>query len=240
MKKAFAFTLAETLIVIGVIGIVSALTLPNLNSSTGDKERVAKVKKIYQNLQDAFGRAEAVYVPFEEWFKSSDDSRQRTIRTGERISEFMKISKICGIESNGCFKNANYHRLNNSETERNIETNDKYYKLILADGSSVAISAARDEEVDATLSIFVDIDGFKGPHTFGKDLFVFGYVENQGVMPSGYGLSFSTLISNLKNGGLRAASWIIQYDNADYLQFTNNTGKCKNGNTVTEANPRCK
>ncbi len=57
MKKLMAFTLAETLIVMGVIGIVSALTLPNLNSSTGNKEVVAKVKKIYQNLNDAFGRA---------------------------------------------------------------------------------------------------------------------------------------------------------------------------------------
>ena len=46
MKKFVEFTLAETLIVMGVICIVSALTLPNLNSSTGDKERVVKVKKI--------------------------------------------------------------------------------------------------------------------------------------------------------------------------------------------------
>ena len=45
MKRFFAFTLAETLIVMGIIGIVSALTLPNLNSSTGDKENVARVKK---------------------------------------------------------------------------------------------------------------------------------------------------------------------------------------------------
>ncbi len=37
MKKLLAFTLAETLIGIGIIGVVSALTLPNLNSSTGEK-----------------------------------------------------------------------------------------------------------------------------------------------------------------------------------------------------------
>lgn len=45
MKKLIAFTLAETLIVMGIIGVVAALTLPNLNSSTGDKEKVVKVKK---------------------------------------------------------------------------------------------------------------------------------------------------------------------------------------------------
>ena len=86
MKKFFAFTLAETLIVMGIIGIVSALTLPNLNSSTGEKEKVAKVKKIYQNLNDAVGRAIAVYGPLDEW-KSNET------RLGDRITEFMKLSR---------------------------------------------------------------------------------------------------------------------------------------------------
>ena len=50
-NKTLAFTLAETLIVMGIIGVVAALTLPNLNSSTGDKEKVAKVKKVYSNFE---------------------------------------------------------------------------------------------------------------------------------------------------------------------------------------------
>ncbi len=61
IRKAFAFTLAETLIVMGIIGVVAALTIPNLNSSTANKEKVAKVKKVYQNLTDAYGRMNAVY-----------------------------------------------------------------------------------------------------------------------------------------------------------------------------------
>lgn len=32
MVKKIAFTLAETLIVMGIIGVVAALTIPNLNS----------------------------------------------------------------------------------------------------------------------------------------------------------------------------------------------------------------
>ena len=31
-KKSLAFTLAEILIVMGIIGVVAALTIPNLNS----------------------------------------------------------------------------------------------------------------------------------------------------------------------------------------------------------------
>ena len=91
-KKAMAFTLAETLIVMGVIGVVAALTLPNLNQSTNNKEKVAKVKKIYSNLNDAVGRAVAVYGPISEWYVNDKNYNDYCKRTFERITEFMKIS----------------------------------------------------------------------------------------------------------------------------------------------------
>lgn len=87
MKKILAFTLAETLIVMGVIGVVAALTLPNLNQSTNNKEKIAKVKKIYSNLNDAVGRATAVYGPINEW------SGLNKTKFFDRTTEFMKLSK---------------------------------------------------------------------------------------------------------------------------------------------------
>ena len=63
-----AFTLAEILIVIGVIGIVAAMTIPNLILSVEDKETVARVKKIYSNLSDAYGRSVAKYGPISGGF----------------------------------------------------------------------------------------------------------------------------------------------------------------------------
>ncbi|MBR1680751.1 type II secretion system protein [bacterium] len=89
----FAFTLAETLIVMGIIGVVAALTLPNLNSSTGDKEKVVKVKKIYQNLNDAMGRATAVYGPYDEWFVNDANAAAQRTRFAQRLTEFMKVTK---------------------------------------------------------------------------------------------------------------------------------------------------
>jgi len=226
MKKIFAFTLAETLIVMGVIGIVSALTLPNLNSLTGDKERVAKVKKIYQNLNDALGRAEAVYGPYEQWFINDTTDQAKAKRVGERLVEFMKVSKDCSTTTNQKCMNNNY------------DTNDKFYKVILADGTSFATAGP----VNAN-QIFVDIDGpAKGSGSSGKDFFVFIFSDD-GVIPSGYKDSFADLIQDCLGLGKYPSTWIIKYDNADYLQFqsvSGSTATCKNGNTVTEANPRCK
>ena len=80
-KRNFAFTLAETLIVIGIIGVVAALTIPTLNSDTNNKDKVTKVKKAYTVLEDAFGRMASEYGPLDEW--SSD------VLTSERVANKM-------------------------------------------------------------------------------------------------------------------------------------------------------
>ena len=64
---SLAFTLAETLITIGMIGIIATLTLPTLMSGTNDKEIVAKVKKTYANLNEALGHPIVyIYIEFEK------------------------------------------------------------------------------------------------------------------------------------------------------------------------------
>jgi len=223
--KMLGFTLAETLIVMGIIGLVAALTLPNLNSSTGEKEIVAKVKKIYQNLNDALGRAEAVYGPYDEWFvNDGENAFKMTTRAGERITEFIKTSKNCGQTANqGCF----------SDTD----VGDDDYKFITVDGTSIGFRV----KVNNDTSIFVDIDGpNKGSNTKGKDIFSFVVDwENHTIAPDNTHLTFENLVKECYNGN-SATTWIIKYDNADYLQFVDKTGKCKNGNTVTESHPRCK
>ena len=220
-KKVFAFTLAETLIVMGVIGVVAALTLPNLNSSTGDKEKVAKVKKIYQNLNDAFGRATAVYGPYDEWFVKDANDAAKTKRAGERLTEFMKTSKVCGMEANkGCMPNiAKYN--NYQSGSPNFDTSN-YYKVVLADGTALAIQANNN--------IYIDIDGpNKGPNTIGRDVFVFKFAEdNTGILTYGDGSDESSLLNLSIKYGQNSSTWIIRYDNMDYLKVDSN-GKCPNG-----------
>ncbi|MBR2526050.1 type II secretion system protein [bacterium] len=245
MRKFIAFTLAETLIVIGVIGIVSALTLPNLNSSTGEKERIAKVKKIYQNLQDAFGRAEAVYGPVSEWFVSDgNNDKKQAFRTGERVTEFMKISKYCKQEKNkGCFSSSGLHDLGGGDTAAILDDDDTGYKVITADGTSVLFYLTVQGN-DTKGSIAVDIDGpTKGSNAYGKDIFLFDWDNTEqklGFIPVCRELNFASLVSDVYAGGKCTAEWIVRYDNADYLQFKDASGNCKNGNKVTESNPRCK
>jgi len=200
----------------GIIGVVAALTLPNLNSSTGEKEKVAKVKKIYSNLEDAYGRAEAVYGPFNQW-------NSNTTKVAGRLTEFMKLSKDCGLTSSGaCFSNSvKFDVSSNLYVE-----NGAFYKAILADGTSVSIGpycTLSNYSCDSNnYAVYIDIDGVrKGANTVSKDVFAFRIKNNGEIVPFGeyYNENISLLTCDcLNHGGLTCTSWIVMNENMDYLK----------------------
>ena len=49
-----AFTLAETLITLGIIGIVAALTIPNMIAKVSEKRDSVRLKKVYASLTQAY------------------------------------------------------------------------------------------------------------------------------------------------------------------------------------------
>ena len=235
----YAFTLAETLIVMGIIGVVAALTLPNLNSSTGDKEKVVKVKKIYQNLNDAFGRAKAIYGPVSEWTQEDLTEVEKSARQAQRLLEFLKVSKDCSSKQ-GCWHNSVTLSLNGDTKSiaygNNFDKNTRDYRLILADGTAI--------NINQNFWIDVDIDGpNKGPNVMGKDIFAFGVADDE-LYPFG---SDKVLFEKNKypddcfNTGSSCARWVIDNGNMDYLKVDSN-GKCPDGKTVLDGttNTACK
>ncbi len=221
----------------GIIGVVAALTLPNLNSSTGDKEKVAKVKKIYQNLEDALGRAEAIYGPYNNWCSAGPQFCIQKKR--DRLLDFFKVSKVCD-SALACFKENGYY-LGKSGQDQILSFTA--YSFILADGTSVGFNGFV-LATSKTNRIAVDIDGpNKGTNTWGKDLFIFDInLDNNELLPSGYDISnFSDLKDECFIDGRSCAFWVINNDNMDYLKVGTD-GKCPDGKTVLDwtTNKTCK
>ena len=257
-RKALAFTLAEILIVMGIIGVVSALTIPNLNSSTADKERVAKVKKIYQNLEEAQERAVATYGPMKTWFVSDTSKKVATNKYADRIMEFMKVSKDCKQSVSGCFQNKNYKDSDNTDHGGgpNVWPDDR--KFNLADGASISLSiepvganackraddGTKFGESNRCGSLSVDIDGgLKGKNAYGIDFFQF-VITTDGIHPAGIENSNGGSSTNLVNWcfkkGNACTGWVIANDNMDYLK-TDASGKCPNGKVLNwTTNTSCK
>ena len=250
LKKSFAFTLAETLIVMGIIGVVAALTIPNLNSSTADKEKIAKVKKIHSNLEDAIGRATAVYGPIDEWFVGIDSSNTQAIneKYADRVIDFLKTSKTCkGDDQVGCIPLGNVYK-NLEGTNIKVAGEDDV-RVLLADGAALSLSIGTPDcsrsfySTDIALSrtcglVDLDIDGPKGPNTAGKDYFQF-FVTRDGIVPRGSQGSNENITDCFKLGS-KCTAWVIDNGNMDYLK-ADRTGKCPNGKTLNwTTNTSCK
>ncbi len=56
-KSSFAFTLAEVIIVVGVIGIVAQMTIPTLVKNVQRQQYIVSVKKAYNTLSSAYALA---------------------------------------------------------------------------------------------------------------------------------------------------------------------------------------
>ena len=227
MKK-IAFTLAETLIVIGIIGVVAALTLPNQNHATGDKEKVTKVKKIYSALTDAIDRAQVIYGDFGTWCKDeeiniSDDNIENAgnceKRIAKRVTEFMKLSKDCGFEE-GCFSSSASYYLDgsidfNNDIEGLVGSYNKTYMVTLSDGISLGFGKGK---------IQVDIDGpNKGKNQDGFDRFSFFLDQDTDrlypdVPYCDTGCLFDASGDLKSNNYILYTLWVIENGNLDYLK----------------------
>ena len=244
MKRLFGFTLAETLIVMGIIGVVAALTLPNLNSSTGDKEKVSKLQKIYSNLQDAFSRAEAVYGPVENWCPGCDNSKASAKFQG-RLLDFLKVSKVCDSSSE--------HTCFTEYDDNGFEYVQSTPAFILSDGSSIILIGQGHETSLAAPGItadvpekhvygliWVDLNGVnKGKNTGGDDIFSFTITSTGGIIPDG-GEYCLDKFDPSKEADFLATAWVLHTGNMDYLK--NKNGKCPDGKTVLNwtTNTTCK
>ena len=224
-----AFTLAEVLITLGIIGVVAAMTMPSLIQKHREKVTVTRLKKVYSTLSQALVAAINENGTPDLWdsyqYEDEEESEDTITRFAvKNLVKQLKIAKDCGYESKGCFVAGGYKNLAGS-AERDFENlNNRYYKLVLADGTLLAIegyganSVADDNRNYG--EIWVDINGKAGPNTSGKDLFLFLYKKYK-VVPYGYDKTDKSLKSlgciPKGNGGINCTAWVLINENMDYL-----------------------
>lgn len=175
-NKKVAFTLAEILITLGIIGVVVALTIPTLLANYKKKATVAKLKKVYTTLNQAYRLSEAEYASSAEW--ANDIQEVNTENVKKYVEKYwlpyLKIIKNCSSSRDCSYPNP-AKTLNNSEG-LDIVGNDRY-TLILPDGIMLAIVPfdwdGKNHVINGRQSFYVDLNGAKAPNVIGKDVFVF-------------------------------------------------------------------
>lgn len=233
-KKAVAFTLAEVLITLGILGIVMEMTIPTLMQNMAEKQTVGMLKKEYSTLSNAYTLAVQENGTPDNWdLKGSEDS-QGALNLLGKLTPYLKIIKNCGINT-GCWPDIKYKTLhgddadnfNQMTTRAKVQLNDgtliQFYtrdtNCAQARGTSLALS-----NICAGASI--DINGFKNPNKMGYDFFQF-YITKYGIIPTGTQLesdtynSFATTCSDTTKIGYGCTAWVLYNENMGYMHCNN-------------------
>lgn len=213
-----AFTLAEVLVTLGIIGIVAAMTIPTLIAKITEKRTVTQLKAAQSILAQALRAAEEEYGSPEGW-GISGYNQESAIKIANNLKTTMKIALDCGVEDNNnhCAPNQIYKLLNEKDNV-NFATGKEYYKIVLMNGSSIYIRGA-DGNYNTIAVFYIDTNGKAKPNIWGRDLFQFA-LRTDGLYPSGHPSisSASTAQScNKLNSGFGCAYYVLHNKNMNYL-----------------------
>lgn len=231
-NKKIAFTLAEILIVLGVIGVIAAYTIPTLVRQYQDQATLSAIRKEFSLIQQTI---KLIEVNGEgricDWYSGTDPSAAlATINTV--LSKYLKVAKNCGTDP-GCLPSENYKWLSNTVVGTPINFSDpSYSKMILADGTILMIYTSIVDKNGGSISFYVDVNGLKGPNRWGYDLFILvtssypeNYSTNQVLTAVGNKDSTnesplvpgcSSLSSGAAGRGRGCARWAVYKNTLDY------------------------
>lgn len=200
----FAFTLAEVLITLGIIGIVAAMTMPSLIANYQKKQTSAQLKKAYSTFAQALVSSQYDNGNSSEWEttepSSTYDDNLKYFETYWK--PYLRIVKMCKTMAECGYDIKNYASVSD-------RSNFKYYGqasnvpgFIYGDGTYAYLrpysynSTSDNPQLFQMLSI--DLNGPKKPNIIGRDVFQFQINISKGVI-SGVGDKNNCTISKINN-----------------------------------------
>ncbi len=174
LTRTKAFTLAETLITLGIIGVVAAITIPNLITNYKAKQLRSQFLRAYSLTQQAF-----------KLMEEDDVSLDPSTYTTQNFSGAFRRYFTGSMQCHGRHEKPCYHMNENaSDTYKtyNKAANFASYlfddgQFALADGTLFLI-----ENPSSSTDIFitVDINGTANkPNRAGYDLFTFQFTDGK-------------------------------------------------------------
>ena len=219
-----AFTLAEVLITLGIIGVVAALTIPSLVANHQEKATVSQLKKAYSTMSNALVLAMNEHGTVDQWGLTASGAGSDITGAAnfyEKISPYLVVLNDCKNKG-GCFYDGYYNTLG-TKKEQFAGTASNFYTFTLTDGTAIAIwttqSSTCTNDASAICAVlFVDINGKKKPNTTGRDGFWFR-VRNNRIVP--YGTTDEEFQSCAYIDGTypsrTCTAWVLYNENLDYM-----------------------
>ena len=100
MNRRIAFTLAEVLITLGIVGVVAAMTMPALIANYQNKELLVRVKKTYSTFCNAVNLAMSQSGGSE--ITSVFDTSNTSLQTAQNMQKYFNGAVLCNKTNNNC------------------------------------------------------------------------------------------------------------------------------------------
>lgn len=182
MKKNIAFTLAELLIALTILGVIAALTIPTLMKNVHNKQLEAGFKKSYSTISHTLKLMEI------DTGGALSVDNYKSVKFKNVFKKYVKYAFDCGNTSYNVASNKECAFYKSSLSTGYKTANGKNYApaehlddgaLILNDGTLVMFD--HQTFTDLSIKIFVDTNGYnKGPNRLGYDAFFLFILSNKG------------------------------------------------------------
>ena len=172
LSSLVGFTLAEVLVTLGIIGVVSAMTVPTLIQNHQRKTYVTQLHKFYNELSQALIQYQTD--------RNALNLKEAGLISNDALKLFFKsyfnVVNDCGEDAEPCFApNSNYRKINDSEHIGTLLD----YSIAIASGAAITFRSSI--RLDTIAILYVDINGPKGPNIAGRDMFAI-YIYNDGTV----------------------------------------------------------
>lgn len=217
-----AFTLAEVLITLGIIGVVAALTMPVLIANYKNKVFITKTKKVYSNIQNAIimAQQDSGNIGDNEFLFNVSDGY---LKVTENFAKYINGATVC--QSDERCKEV-VHQIKYADSPvYDSSGNANEFKLgapliMLNDGSTLKVkelipncdytrtethyeengqSQTGQNHVRYCALVYFDINGAKLPNQFGQDAFYMEIFKDK-ITPGNWSKAGGNTLKNILSG----------------------------------------
>lgn len=239
-KSSDAFTLAEVLITLAIIGVVAVMTLPTVLQKYEERATITKLKKIYSMLNQAYQMVVIENGTIDQWGlintahdeddTLTDDSVISTNTFWDLMTKYLKVEKVCRF-----YEECNLTDFKIKSLDGQILTNKTGNAVLLNDGTlfwggNISDSTcSADYGVPLAKNVCGDFgviikNSAKSEYTTGKNNFMF-FITKNGIVPMGLnGINIRAFSNHClranagdKYNGYGCTAWVLQNENMDYL-----------------------
>ena len=190
MKDRNAFTLAEVLITLSILGVVAAMTIPNIIHSYKKTYTETRLKQAYSILENTLELAKinnGNTGNINQIFDEANSAGVPADYFGEHfLKPYVSFNEECKVNNYNCkgSYNGTYNLLAIDNQNADQYNANRYYRLVLKNGMSIGVY----KKSDTVIWLFVDINGKQNPNRYGYDTFLFSVFKDNGCpWPAGVG-----------------------------------------------------